>query len=125
MLTAEQTTTLRTQLEEDRRRILENAEKALELTMNRDRDTVGRDPIDESNEEALVATQLRLHDREKFLLDKIDEALRRLETGQMDECESCGEPIGYKRLLARPVTTMCISCKEEREREEVDVEPEP
>jgi DnaK suppressor protein len=42
----------------------------------------------------------------------------------MDECESCGEPIGFKRLLARPVTTMCIVCKEEHEREEVDVEPE-
>jgi DnaK suppressor protein len=125
MLTTEQTAALREQLEGDRRRILENAEKALELTMNRDRDMVGRDPIDESVEEALYATQLRLHDREKFLLEKIDDALRRLEAGQMDECESCGEPIGFKRLLARPVTTMCIVCKEEHEREEVDVEPEP
>ena len=44
--------------------------------------------------------------------------------GAAKACESCGEPIGFKRLLARPVTTMCIVCKEEREREEVDVEPE-
>ena len=36
----------------------------------------------------------------------------------MNECESCGEPIGFKRLLARPVTTLCIECKEEAEKEE-------
>jgi len=125
MLTADQTATLREQLERDRRRILENAERAMDLTMNRDRDMVGRDPMDESTEEALYATQLRLHDREKFLLGKIDEALRRLAAGSIDECESCAEPIGFKRLLARPVTTMCIQCKEEHERDEVAVEPEP
>ena len=38
--------------------------------------------------------------------------------GTIDECEDCGEPIGFKRLLARPVTTLCIDCKEEREKEE-------
>ena len=124
MLTAQQTKTLKEQLEEDRQRILENAERALEFTMNRDRDMVGRDPIDESTEEALYATQLRLHDRETFLLTKIDGALRRLEAGQLDECEECGESIGFKRLLARPVTTLCINCKEEREKEEVEVAEE-
>lgn len=124
MLTEQQTATLREQLQEDRRRILLNAEKALEFTMNRDRDMVGRDPIDESTEEALYATQLRLHDRETFLLGKIDEALRRLEAGTLDECEECGEPIGFKRLLARPVTNLCINCKEEREREEVEAAEE-
>ncbi len=124
MLTEQQTATLKGQLEEDRRRILQNAEKALEFTMNRDRDMVGRDPMDESTEEALYATQLRLHDRETFLLGKIDEALRRLDAGTLDECEECGESIGFKRLLARPVTTLCINCKEEREREEVEAAEE-
>jgi RNA polymerase-binding transcription factor DksA len=36
----------------------------------------------------------------------------------IDECESCGEPIAFKRLLARPVTTLCIECKESAEEEE-------
>ncbi len=51
-------------------------------------------------------------------MGKIDEALRRLDENIIDECEDCGESIGFKRLLARPVTTYCIDCKEEREKEE-------
>ncbi|MBI5482821.1 MAG: TraR/DksA C4-type zinc finger protein [Deltaproteobacteria bacterium] len=85
--------------------------------MNRERN-VGRDSIDESTEEELFSTELRLRDREKWLLGKINSAIERLESGTIDECEECGEPIGAKRLLARPVTTLCIACKEEREKEE-------
>lgn len=115
MLTPEEIATIKAQLEADRARLLGNSEKALELTMNRDRDAVGRDSMDESTEEEMYGTALRLHDRETFLLGKIDEALERLSRGELDECEDCAEPIGYKRLLARPVTTLCIDCKEERE----------
>lgn len=115
MLTQEEIAEIKTRLEADRARLLGNSEKALELTMNRDRDAVGRDSMDESTEEEMYGTALRLHDRETFLLGKIDEALERLERGELDECEDCAEPIGYKRLLARPVTTLCIDCKEERE----------
>ena len=43
-----------------------------------------------------------------------------LEAGKLDECEECNEPIGYKRLLARPVTTLCIECKSAREQVEAD-----
>jgi DnaK suppressor protein len=85
--------------------------------MNRERN-IGRDSLDESTEEELLSTELRLRDREKWLLGKIDGALDRLQAGIIDVCESCGEPIGVRRLLARPVTTLCIDCKEEREREE-------
>jgi DnaK suppressor protein len=85
--------------------------------MNRERN-IGRDSIDESMEEELFSTELRLRDREKFLLGKIMGALDRLEQKTIDECESCGESIGFKRLLARPVTTLCIDCKEEAEKEE-------
>ena len=115
MLTSEQTEALKTRLEAERKRLLENAAQALGLSMNRDRDAVGRDSMDESTEEWMYATALRLHDREKFLLAKIDNALGRLERGELDECEDCSEPISYERLLVRPVTTLCIDCKEERE----------
>jgi RNA polymerase-binding transcription factor len=117
MLTEKEREKLRETLEGERHRLLRNAQDGLAFSMNRERN-IGRDSIDESMEEELFSTELRLRDREKFLLGKIMSALERLEGKTIDECESCGESIGFKRLLARPVTTLCISCKEEAEREE-------
>ncbi|HEX4462635.1 MAG TPA: TraR/DksA C4-type zinc finger protein [Polyangia bacterium] len=117
MLNESQKTQLRTVLEAERARLIENAKDGLQFSMNRERN-IGRDSIDESMEEEIFSTELRLRDREKFLLGKIDGSLRRLDEGIIDECEDCAEAIGFKRLLARPVTTLCIDCKEEREKEE-------
>ena len=85
--------------------------------MNHERN-IGRDSIDESMEEELFSTEMRLHDREKFLLGKINKQLVRLDADEIDVCEDCGEAISFRRLLARPVTTLCIDCKEQSEREE-------
>ena len=117
MLSQEERDRLRQVLMDEKQRLLRNAQEGLAFSMNRERN-IGRDSIDESMEEELFSTELRLRDREKFLLGKIDEALRRLDDNTVDECEDCGEQIGFKRLLARPVTTYCIDCKEEREKEE-------
>src|SRR5579862_9545619 len=117
MLTEAQKSQLRSALETERARLIENAKDGLQFSMNRERN-IGRDSIDESMEEEIFSTELRLRDREKFLLGKIMSALERLNDKTIDECESCGEAIGFKRLLARPVTTLCIECKEEREKEE-------
>ena len=117
MLNDSQRKQLRDALEGERQRLLRNAQDGLAFSMNRERN-IGRDSIDESMEEELFSTELRLRDREKFLLGKIMGALERLENKTIDECESCGESIGFKRLLARPVTTLCIDCKEEAEKEE-------
>jgi DnaK suppressor protein len=108
---------LREVLQLEKQRLLKNAQEGLTFAMNRDRN-IGRDSIDESMEEELFSTELRLRDREKWLLGKINAALERLEAGTIDECEDCGEQIDYRRLVARPVTTLCIDCKEEREKEE-------
>jgi DnaK suppressor protein len=124
MLTPAQTQELRTRLEADLQRLGDHAQSALEFTMDRDRDRIGRDSMDESSEEEMYSTQLRLHDRETFLLAKIREAMTRLEAGEIDECDECSEPIGFKRLMARPVTTLCIDCKSAREQVETDVTPE-
>ncbi|MDQ3336894.1 MAG: TraR/DksA C4-type zinc finger protein [Myxococcota bacterium] len=124
MLTQEQTTELKKVLEADLARLGAHAHSALEFTMDRDRDRIGRDSMDESTEEEIYGTQLRLHDRETFLLAKIREAIIRLEAGKLDECEECSEPIGYKRLLARPVTTLCFECKSAREQVEADTAAE-
>ena len=123
MLTEEQTAELRSKLMADMTRLADHAHNALDFTMDRDRDRIGRDSMDEATEEETYSTQLRLHDRETFLLEKIREAMRRLEAGNLDECEECAEPIGFKRLLARPVTTLCFECKTAREQVEADTAP--
>jgi DnaK suppressor protein len=119
-LNNDQTEQLKTRLEAELNRLSLAASSAIEFTMDRDRDRVGRDSMDESTEEELYSTQLRLHDREARLAGKIREALRRLREGQIDECEECSEPIGFKRLMARPVTTLCFECKTAREQVEAD-----
>ena len=124
MLTPDQTEQLRARLEAELNRLVANAHSALDFTMDRDRDRIGRDSMDESTEEELYSTRLRLHDRETFLIAKIQEALRRLEKGQIDECEECAEPIGFKRLMARPMTTLCFECKMQREQVEADEQVE-
>src|SRR5581483_7747026 len=77
------------------------------------------DPTDRGSLESERNLVLRIRDRERKLLSKIDEALGRIDDGSFGLCEECGEPIGIERLKARPVTTLCIECKadqEERER---------
>jgi DnaK suppressor protein len=118
MLTDRERQQLREALELERQRLLRKAQEGLSFAMNRERN-IGRDSIDESMEEELFSTELRLRDREKFLLNKIRGAIERLDQGNIDECEDCGEPISFKRLLVRPVTTLCIECKEAREKAEV------
>jgi DnaK suppressor protein len=61
---------------------------------------------------------LRLRDRERMLLKKIDEAIEGIDNGTFGICEECSSPIGIKRLEARPVTTLCIECKTRQEEEE-------
>jgi DnaK suppressor protein len=120
MLTESESDQLKQRLEADLGRLVANAHSAIGFTMDRDRDRIGRDSMDESTEEELYSTQLRLHDRETFLIVKIQEALKRLQAGEIDECEECSEPIGFKRLMARPVTTLCFECKTAREQVEAD-----
>ena len=118
MLNADQKEKLREALLVEKQRLLKNAQEGLSFSMNRDRN-IGRDSIDESMEEELFSTELRFRDRENFLLRKINGAIERLDSDTVDECEDCGEQIGFRRLMARPVTTFCIDCKEEREKEEL------
>ncbi len=120
MLTPEQTAELRQRLEAELARLAANAQAAIGFTMDRDRDRIGRDSMDESTEEELYSTQLRLHDRETFFIGKIQDAIKRIDGGEIDECEECAEPIGFKRLMARPVTTLCFECKSAKEQVEAD-----
>ena len=107
-------------LETARKHLAKVGERALNYSMNHERN-IGRDSIDESMEEEIFSTEMRLHDREKYLLGKVDKQIVRLKDDSIDVCEDCGEKIAFKRLMARPVTTLCIDCKEQNEREEAAV----
>ncbi|MDO8493905.1 MAG: RNA polymerase-binding protein DksA [Deltaproteobacteria bacterium] len=76
------------------------------------------DEIDLASSEASQSLNLRLRDRERVLLKKIESTLQKIEDGKFGVCENCGEEISLKRLEARPVTDLCIRCKEEQERVE-------
>ena len=75
-------------------------------------------PTDRATVESDRNWSLRLHDRDRRLASKIRAALERLEEGRFGVCESCTRPISQARLRARPVTTLCIDCKTEAERQE-------
>ena len=76
------------------------------------------DPTDRASLESDRNFLLRMKDRERKLLAKIDEAFARIEDGSYGRCEECGLEIGLERLKARPVTTLCISCKSSQEARE-------
>ena len=76
------------------------------------------DEIDQASAEYNQSFVFRLRDREKYYLSKIDKALQKIKDGTFGVCEECEEPINLKRLQVRPVTTLCIRCKEEQEMEE-------
>jgi len=76
------------------------------------------DPNDRASLEADRNFELRIRDRERKLILKMQEAIKRIEDGTFGICESCGGPISEKRLMARPVTTLCIDCKTKQEKME-------
>ncbi len=85
----------------------------------------GQDSLDESTGEQTTSTRLRFADRDRNLIMKINGALERMDNDEYGYCESCGEEIAEKRLRARPMTSMCIDCKEEQEREEARTKIRP
>jgi len=76
------------------------------------------DPNDRATQESEFSLELRTRDRERKLIRKIDEALKRIEDGSYGFCLETGEPIGVKRLEARPVATLSVEAQERRERRE-------
>ena len=76
------------------------------------------DIADRASSETDRALELRTRDRQRKLISKIDEALRRLEDGSYGYCEETGEPIGVARLEARPIATLSLEAQERHERRE-------
>jgi DnaK suppressor protein len=73
------------------------------------------DPLDRATLEQNRNYILRIRDRESRLIKKIKNCLQAMDEGEYGICESCGEPIAFARLMARPVTSYCIDCKSKLE----------
>jgi DnaK suppressor protein len=104
-------------LETRKREILSEAERAVGA-MNSNTEEAFADPTDRASLESDRNFLLRMRDRERKLLGKIEEAFARIDDGSYGRCEECGGEIGIERLKARPVTTLCISCKSAQEARE-------
>jgi DnaK suppressor protein len=76
------------------------------------------DLADRASSETDRALELRTRDRQRKLISKIDQALRRVEDGSYGYCEETGEPIGLARLDARPTATLSLEAQERHERRE-------
>ncbi|MBW2558915.1 MAG: RNA polymerase-binding protein DksA [Deltaproteobacteria bacterium] len=76
------------------------------------------DVTDRASQESDRNFELRIRDRERKLVEKIKAALQRIDNGTFGICEVCGKKISQKRLMARPVTTLCITCKTQQEKHE-------
>ena len=76
------------------------------------------DPNDAATQEEEFRLELRTRDRERKLISKIDQALHRIDDGSYGYCEDTGEPIGIKRLEARPIATLSIEAQERHEKME-------
>jgi DnaK suppressor protein len=102
---------------EEKQRILNNSKNAL-------KNELALSPDDLPDETDLAASEInqnlvfKLRDRERQLLAKIDEALARIDDGTFGTCVDCEEPIEVRRLEARPVSDLCIACKERQEHKE-------
>jgi DnaK suppressor protein len=116
-LTPEQLENFRSRLRAWRRDLLEDAESTIEQLRSDVNREVG-DEADRATVESDHAIELRVRDRQRKLLRKIDAALQRIEDGTYGYCEETGEPIGLARLEARPIATMSLEAQERYERRE-------
>ena len=102
--------------------VLERQLRDLQSDFGRDMQSMGSPALADINDQATLESErsfeLRIKDRERKLIGKVQEALKKIGDGSYGTCESCSEPIGIKRLQARPVTNFCINCKAEMEAEE-------
>ena len=106
----------KTQLEDMKAKIMDDVEQTL-TDMTTQSGNIP-DPNDRATVESDRNFELRIRDRERKLMNKVEEALLRIDEGEYGVCEECGEDISVKRLEARPVAKYCIDCKTKQEQRE-------
>src|SRR6476661_5795 len=104
------------------KQVLERQLRDLQSDFGKEMQSMGSPALADINDQATLESErsfeLRIKDRERKLIGKVQEALKKISDGTYGVCESCGETINVKRLQARPVTSFCINCKAEMEAEE-------
>lgn len=122
MLTKEQLKEIKDLLTKELEEIEErNREKLSEMERTKDEETFHGDEADQAIFFEQRNRQLRLRDRDRKLINKIHETLKKIDNNEYGICENCGCDISFERLKLRPVTSLCIDCKrEEEERERRD-----
>tara|TARA_Y100001970_G_scaffold173012_1_gene211422 strand:+ start:6184 stop:6603 length:420 start_codon:yes stop_codon:yes gene_type:complete len=88
------------------------------LLNNTDDNVASADIIDQASSHTEKSVEMRASNRRRKLINKIDHALNKLKDGTYGFCEETGEPIGLKRLIARPIATLSIEAQERHEKEE-------
>lgn len=113
-LTSDKLQFFRYMLQQKINELLDEAEKTVSEMTN------GKDNFPDPNDRATLESdrnfELRIRDRERKLIVKLQEAIKRIDDKTYGICEMCGGQISEKRLLARPVTTHCIDCKSKMEK---------
>ena len=95
--------------------MVQNAQKTTQALQEQDTNYIA-DPSDRATIEEEYALELRTRDRERKLLQKIRSSLESINNGEYGYCEDTGEPIGLKRLIARPTASLSIEAQERREK---------
>ena len=85
---------------------------------NLDDNVASADIVDQASSYTERTVEMRSSNRRRKLINKIDQALKKLKNSTYGYCEDTGEPIGLKRLIARPIATLCIEAQEKHEKEE-------
>ena len=97
--------------------IVESNSKGL-LLSNTDHEISSPDIVDQASSQTEKKVEMRTLNRQIKLLSKIDKAIKRIDSNSYGYCEETGEPIGLKRLIARPIATLSIEAQEKHEKNE-------
>ena len=114
---AKQKTYFKTRLVEWKNEIIESNNKSLYLKED-DHEITSPDIIDQASSHTEKTIEMRTLNRQRKLLTKIDQAIKKIQNDTYGYCEETGEPIGIKRLIARPIATLSIEAQEKHERNE-------
>ena len=122
IMNTETLTIFKKQLNHQLQSLLREASGTVEGMSDEEKKETFPDPTDRAALETDRNFLLRIRDRERKLITKIRESLKRIEEGEFGICASCGGDISAGRLEARPVTTLCIQCKTDAEENEHPVQ---
>ena len=116
-MSAKQKMYFKTRLIEWKNEIIESNNKSLYLN-EVDHEISSPDIIDQASSQTEKTVEIRTLNRQRKLLAKIDQAIKKIKNDTYGYCDETGEPIGIKRLIARPIATLSIEAQEKHERNE-------